>query len=156
MMMFSINQQEEPSMRPITLEARTIGMGLAVMMAMLSPLAASAQSDLDTGEAQAFIGDWVVAMDTDFGAFTMDLEIEDQSGKVAARIGAPDMGGPMESISGISKNGDNLVLSWEMDAQGQLVPASMTLTVDGAGLSTLLSIADGQFTAPGAATRSSN
>ncbi|MGD2046520.1 MAG: hypothetical protein PVJ80_14345 [Gemmatimonadota bacterium] len=133
---------------------RGIGTGLAVLMAMLCPLAVSAQSDLDASEAQAFIGAWTVSMTSDFGDFTMDLEIQDEGGKVAASIGAPDMGGPMESVSDVSMNGEDLVLAWEMDAQGQFVPAMMTLTVDGAGLTTVLDIADGQFSAPGEATRS--
>lgn len=133
---------------------RSLGTGLAVLMAMLSPLAVSAQSDLDASEAQQFIGSWTVSMTSDFGDFTMDLDIQDEGGKVAASIGAPDMGGPMESVSDVSKNGEDLVLAWEMDAQGQLVPAMLTLTPDGAGLTTVLDIADGQFSAPGTATKS--
>lgn len=138
-------------MRSFTLASQKLGMGLAVALVMLSPLAVSAQSDLNASEAQAFLGSWVVAMDTDFGAFSMNVEIEDQDGKVAASIGAPDMGGPMESVSDIAKNGDDLVLTWMMDAQGQLVDAAMTMSPDG---STMLSIADGQFMAPGEASRS--
>lgn len=143
-------------MRQTNLSSRSLGIGLAVAMAMLAPLAVSAQSDLDASEAEAFIGTWVVSMSSDFGDFTMDLEIENQDGKVAASIGAPEMGGPMEAVNNVTKNGEDLVLAWEMDAQGQYVPAMMTLSVDGGGLSTLLSIADGQFTAPGQATRSAN
>lgn len=140
-------------MRHIKIEARTLAMGLAMMVALLSPLTVSAQSDLDTSEAQAFLGDWVVAMDSDFGSFTMDLEITDADGKVSASIGSPDMGGPMQEITDIIKTGEGLTMTWDMDAQGQMVEAIMIVSPDGDSLSTLLSIADGQFTAPGTATR---
>lgn len=140
-------------MRHFMLEARTLAVGAATIMALLSPLTVSAQSDLDASEAQAFLGDWVVAMDSDFGSFTMDLEITDSSGKVAASIGSPDMGGPMEEVTDIIRTGEGLTMTWELDAQGQIVEAIMILSPDGDGLSTLLSIADGQFTAPGTATR---
>lgn len=135
---------------------RILGSSIVVAMAMLVPLAVSAQSDLDASEAQQFIGSWTVAMTSDFGDFTMDLEIQEEGGKVAASIGAPDMGGPMESVSDVTRNGEDLVLAWEMDAQGQLVPASLTLTPDGDGLTTMFSVADGQFMAPGEATRAEN
>jgi hypothetical protein len=35
-------------------------MGLAMLTALLSPLATSAQSQLDVAQAQGFMGDWVI------------------------------------------------------------------------------------------------
>ncbi len=141
-------------MRRITLTARTLGMGLALSMAALSPLAVSAQSDLDTSEAQAFIGNWDIAISSEFGDFTMVLEIEDQSGKVAAAIGVPEMGGPMQDITEIARTGEGLTMVWEMDAQGQYVDAMMIVSLEGESMQSLLTIADGQFTAAGVGTRS--
>ena len=40
-----------------------------------------------------------------------------------------------------------------LDIQGQFVEAIMILSMDGDNLSTLLSVADGQFTAAGVGTR---
>lgn len=144
-------------MRRIYFTARNLTVAVAmVTVALLSPPAVSAQSDLDASEAQAYIGDWSVAIESDFGAFTMDLEIEDQGGKVAAAIGSPEMGGPMQDVTDIVRTGEGLTLTWDMDAQGQMVEAMMILSMDGEELSTLLSIADGQFTAAGVGTRAGN
>jgi len=121
-------------------------------MALLSPLAVSAQSDLDASQAEAFMGDWVIDMDTDFGPFTMNLEVEDQGGKVAASIGSPDMGG-MQSVSDISSDGESLVMTWEMDAQGQFVEAMMSLEPGAEGYVATLDIAGGQFMAEGVAVK---
>jgi hypothetical protein len=140
-------------MRPITFEARNIAMGLAVMAALLSPATASAQSDLDVAEAQAFIGDWVVSIDSDFGPFALDLEIADISGKVGASVGSPDMGGPMQDVTDIVRTGEGLTLTWEVDAQGQLMEVLMILAPQGEGLSAMFTTAGGEFSASGVATR---
>jgi len=124
----------------------------AAVLAVLAPQSISAQSQLDSSEAQAFMGTWVVNIDSDFGAFSMDLEVTDMSGKVGASLGAPEMGG-MQPVSDITRTGEGLTLSWELDAQGQLVDATMILSPAGEGLSALFTVADGQFTAVGTATR---
>lgn len=118
-----------------------------------STTAAFAQSELDVGEAEAFLGEWVVSLDTDFGAFDMDLKIEDQGGKVAASIGSPDQG--MSDVTDITRSGEGLVLSYEIDAQGQMFPVSVVLTPDGEGLMASFDFG-GQFSAEGSATRAGN
>jgi hypothetical protein len=140
-------------MRLINITARRLTMGLAMITALLSPLATSAQSQLDVGQAQAFMGNWVIAIESDFGPFTMNLELTDQGGKVAASIGSPELGG-MQSITDISRDGEGLVLAWEMDAQGQIVDATMTLDPNGENLDASFEAAGGQFMADGVGTRS--
>jgi hypothetical protein len=140
-------------MRPTNLSVRSLTMGLAMAVALLSPLATSAQSQLDVSQAQAFMGNWVIAIESDFGPFEMNLEITDQGGKVAASIGSPDLGG-MQSITDVSRDGEDLVMVWEMDAQGQFVPATMHLEPAGETLNAMLDVADGQFMADGVATKS--
>ena len=139
-------------MRPIKLSPRSLTMGLAMITALLSPLATSAQSQLDVAQAQDFMGNWVIAIESDLGPFSMNLELTDQAGKVAASIGSPDLGA-MQSVSEISRDGANLVMVWEMDAQGQFVNAMMTLEPDGESLSATLDVADGQFIAEGVGTK---
>jgi hypothetical protein len=78
----------------------------------------------------------------------MNLELTDQAGKVAASIGSPELGG-MQSVSDLSRDGANLIMAWEMDAQGQFVTAMMTLEPNGENLSATLEVADGQFMAEG-------
>ena len=127
-------------------------LGLALAIALLSPYAASAQSELDASQAEGFMGEWVVDMDTDFGPFSMNLEIEDQAGKVAASVGSPDLGG-MQSVTDIEREGESLVMTWEVDAQGQFMEVIMTLVPAGENLATMFETAGGEFAAAGTATR---
>ena len=118
---------------------------------LLCPLAASAQSDLDTSEAEAFIGDWNLPMDSEFGSFELLLEIHDQDGRVAANIGAPDFG--MQSVSDLTKSGETLILNYDADAQGQLISVTVTLERDGENILFQLDAAEGAFSVGGTGTR---
>ncbi len=69
-----------------TLQVRRLAMAIALLGVVFSPRAASAQSELDASEAQAFLGTWTVSMETDFGGFEVEMKIEDQGGKVAASV----------------------------------------------------------------------
>jgi hypothetical protein len=124
----------------------------AILGAASSPLAASAQSQLDTSEAQAFVGEWDLNVQTDMGPLAFDLEIADQGGKVGASMGSPDLGG-MQEVTDITRSGDDLVLRYQMDAQGQLVPVAVTLTPNAEGLDVSLDFADGMYTASGTGTK---
>ncbi len=134
---------------PIHLPRMALAIGLLVTV--LSPAAVSAQSDLDTSEAEAFIGDWNLPMDSEFGSFELLLEIHDQDGRVAANIGAPDFG--MQSVSDITKSGETLILNYDTDAQGQLISVTVTLERDGENILFQLDAAEGAFSIGGTGTR---
>jgi hypothetical protein len=141
-------------MRPNILAPRLLAAAAAVALTLSSPAVSSAQSELDVSEAQAFLGAWVVSIDSDFGPFSMDLEIADQGGKVAANVGSPDLG--TQEVTNITRDGEQLVLAWDADAQGQVVDIMMSLQPDGEDLATTFEAAGGQFYAQGVATRSAN
>ena len=134
---------------PMHLPRMALAIGLLVIV--LSPAAVSAQSDLDTSEAEAFIGDWNLPMDSEFGSFELLLEIHDQDGRVAANIGAPDFG--MQSVSDITKSGETLILNYDTDAQGQLISVTVTLERDGENILFQLAAAEGAFSVGGTGTR---
>ena len=134
---------------PIHLPRMALAIGLLVTV--LSPAAVSAQSDLDTSETEAFIGDWNLPMDSEFGSFELLLEIHDQDGRVAANIGAPDFG--MQSVSDITKSGETLILNYDTDAQGQLISVTVTLERDGENILFQLDAAEGAFSIGGTGTR---
>ena len=138
-------------MNAMLLNIRRLALAAALPGAVFFPLGSSAQSALDASEAEAFIGAWTIALDTDFGAFDMDLKVEDQGGKVAVSIGAPTQDG-MANVTDITRSGEGLVLAYEVDAQGQLFPISVTLTRDGEGLTAAFNFG-GQFSASGTGTR---
>jgi len=141
-------------MRPNTLAPRLLAASVAVTLALLSPAASSAQSQLDASEAQAFLGNWTVDIDSDFGPFSMDLALADQGGKVAANIGSVDLGS-ME-VTNVTRDGEQLVLAWDAEAQGQVFDAMLTLVPDGDNLTANFEAAGGQFFASGVATRAAS
>ena len=120
--------------------------------AVLLPSTASAQSQLDTAEAQAFVGSWDLAITSEMGPFNIDLEIADRGGKVAAVMGTPEMGS--QEVTDITRQGENLLLRYEFNQQGQIIPISLTLTPQGEALGAAVNVGDGMFTATGTATRS--
>jgi len=127
-------------------------MAAAALGAVLSPFAASAQSQLDVAEAQAFLGNWNLSLQTDFGPFDLELKIEDQGGKVAAMVGSEEAGG-LQNVTNITRSGEKLVLTYEIDAQGQITDVVLTLEPDDDALSAEFDVAGGTFTASGRATK---
>jgi hypothetical protein len=124
----------------------------ALVATALVPFAASAQSQLDTAEAEAFVGQWDLAIQSEMGPFSLDLEIADRGGKVAAVLGSPEMGS--QEVTDITRQGEGLLLRHEFNQQGQIFPLSLILTPQGEALNAALNVADGMFTATGTATRS--
>lgn len=136
--------------------AKTLGlaMGTALCAALLPSLAA-AQSELDVAQAQAFMGKWVISMQTDFGPFQMDLDLVDQGGKVAGSIGSPEMGGT-QPVTDITRSDESLVLEFEANAQGQVFDVSVALVPNGENLIVLFEVGTGEFSASGIATRAAS
>jgi hypothetical protein len=139
-------------MSTITNVTRRFALGLAMAGALAAPMQASAQSELDTAQAQAFLGSWVINMNTDFGPMTISMSITDQAGKVAANVGSPEMGGTV-AVTDITRAGERLVLRYDIDAQGQFIDVSMSLQPDGENLATTIEAAGGQFMTTAVATR---
>ena len=143
-------------MKTTLLHVRRLAVAAALLGTIVSARAVSAQSALDTSEAGAFMGSWSVSLQSDYGPLEFPLELTDQGGKVAASVGSPDPAGGLTPVTDITRSGEGLVLNYEFDAQGQLVPVSLTLTPDGEDLAAIFSIADGAFTADGSAKRASD
>jgi hypothetical protein len=142
-------------MNTIRLQARAFLLGGALLAASVAPQAAAAQSQLDVAQARTFLGTWVLAMTSDMGAFNMDLEMTDMAGKLAASIGAPEMG-PMMEVTDITKDGETLVLAFAGNAQGQAFDAVVTLEPAGEELTVFFDINQGMFAMSGTGTRSAN
>ncbi len=152
-------------MKSTLLHVRRLAVAVALLVAVVAPQAASAQSELDASEASAFMGEWTITLDAPEGgrgAFEFPVELTDQDGKVAAKVGLPDFdgSGPGDpgdpvAVTDIARSGEGLVLRYEyvFEAQGQLVPVSLTLTPSGEGLAAVFDIADGAFILSGTGTR---
>ncbi len=113
--------------------------------------AQEAASDLDIGEASAFVGGWTLSMDSPDGGFDMSLSVKDVGGKVAAQISNDFQG--TQTITTISKSGDKLVLTYDVDFGGQVADVVLTLTPDGDNLDVAMEFAGGQFVMDGTGTK---
>ncbi len=130
---------------------RRLAVAAALLGVVCSPPAASAQSTLDTSEAEAFLGTWDIPLQTDFGPLDVALKIEDQGGKVGASVGSLGQGG-MFDVTDITRSGENLVLSYELVTEGGMLPLTLTLVPAGEGLTASFDVG-GQFSFSGTAIR---
>ncbi len=126
----------------------TLATVLSVLL-LAGPAAAGQASMLDSSEATAFMGTWVIAMENPRGGGTRDqtVVIRDEGGKAAARIEG-GRGGALD-ITDIAKDGDSLVLSFERSGRGQAFPIVLTLTLDGEMINASQDIGGGRFTVSG-------
>lgn len=130
---------------------RALMLVLAVSVSLIwaGPASAQAASELDASEAEAFIGDWVLTMETPRGTNEQNLSITVVDGKVAAELSG-GRGGSV-GITDISKSEDSLVLRYERRFRGNARPVVMTLSFDG---DTLRAEQDmGQFSMSGTGTK---
>jgi hypothetical protein len=132
---------------------RRLALSAALVAAVASP--ASAQSQLDTPQAQAFLGNWVMSLVTDMGPMDLQLNIRDQGGKVAAQFGSPALGA-LADVTDITKQGEQLIMNLFIEAQGQSIDISMAIVPDGDALNVDLSAAGGAFTTNARATRATS
>jgi hypothetical protein len=129
--------------------ARSLVAGAFVAVASLGASQLSAQA-VPAADAQPFLGSWAVTIDAQGQSFTMDVDIQDAQGNVAAEVSS-ELGSTQ--VEKISRTGENLVLSYNMSAQGQQFPVVMTLTPAGEELNANLDFADGMFQTTGKGTR---
>jgi len=132
--------------------ARSILAAAAVLTLSLFAGSAAAQS-LTSADAAKFMGAWVLGLDTPQGALTMNLTLKDDGGRVAGQL-TSDIAPDAQAIKDITKEGENLVLKYELDFQGQAIPAQITIAPDGADKwKANFDFAGGQFVADGTAVK---
>ena len=135
----------------MTLKTRVV-LVLAAAFVALAPMTTAAQAAATAADAAKFLGVWTLGMETPQGAMSMDLTVKGEGDKVTADITSP-MGPEKQAISEISKEGDNLVLKYQLDMQGQAIPAKITLKPAGDKMGVSFDFADGQFTMDGTAAK---
>ena len=109
------------------------------VLLLARPAAAGQASMLNSSEASAFMGVWVISFESPRGGtFEQTLTVRDESGKVAARIEGGRGGG--NDITDIAKDGDDLVLTFERTGRGG---------TPGAMINATMSVGGGQFSLSG-------
>ena len=102
------------------------------VLLLAGPAAAGQAFMLNSSEASAFMGVWVISFESPSGStFEQTLTVRDEGGKVAA--GLEGGRGGRNDITDIAKDGDSLVLTFALRAGGGgVIDVVMTLTLDGA------------------------
>ena len=121
-----------------------------VAVALLAvPRFSAAQSALATSEAAAFLGTWTLTVESPQGPFDQTLELKDAGGKVSGQLTSALAPGPTD-ITDIAKSGDDLVLKFNGDFQGNAFTAKITLTPQGTDKAKVsFDVMDGQFVMDG-------
>ena len=122
---------------------------LAAVVLLVTPRLISAQTPLASAEAAGFLGTWTLTVESPQGVFDQSLELKDVGGKVSALLTSPISPGPT-AITDITKDGDDLVLKFNGDFQGNAFTAKMTLTPQGSDKAKVtFDVMDGQFVMDG-------
>jgi hypothetical protein len=116
-----------------------------------SAVRAQASAPLPTAEAAKFMGAWVITLESPQGPFSMTLTVSDNAGNTAAELTSDIM--PAQKVTDISKAGDDLVLKYQGDFQGQAFAAKITLTPTDDKLGVNFDVMDGQFMMTGVGTK---
>ena len=109
----------------------------------------AAPSLLDIADAEAFAGTWTIDLAGPAGPLLFALDVSDVNGKVGATLNNDILGSA--AVTDITRNGDDLTLSWEASSPQGALPLTMTLTPNGDAMQAVLDFGEGE--AEGTATR---
>jgi len=125
---------------------------LALVMVLL-PFAAKAEAQLAPADAGTFMGSWTISLDSPQGAFEQSLVLKDDGGKVVGEMSS-QMAPDVQKVTDISKKGDDLILKFQGNFQGNPFDAVITMTPDGADKCKVsFDVNAGMFTMNGTGTK---
>src|SRR5258706_16410723 len=131
---------------------RSARLAIVVALCALGGSALRAQTaPLMTADAATFMGAWLITLDSPQGPFTMTMTLTDVDGKVACELTSDAM--PAQKVTDIWKSGNDLVLKYQGDFQGQAFSAKVTLTPVEDKLGINFDVMDGQFMMSGVGTK---
>jgi hypothetical protein len=131
---------------------RTARLVVVAALCALTGAALRAQpSALSTADAAKFMGAWVLTLESPQGPFALTMTLTDVEGKVACELTSDMM--PAQKVTDISKAGNDLVLKYQGDFQGQAFAAKITLTPVDDKLGVNFDVMDGQFMMAGVGTK---
>lgn len=125
--------------------------GLLLLAGGLIPAGVSAQaSQLDVAQAQEFLGNWNLTLQSEMGPLPMTLNITDASGKVAVQFGSEQ---GTQNVENVTRSGDALVLVFVADGQGQAVDVTVNVVREAENIRANISAMSGAFVASGVGTK---
>ena len=130
--------------------ARLIGTVALAVVLVTGVISAQA---LAPGDAGAFMGSWTLALDTPQGNFEQSMLLKDEGGKVVAEL-SNQMAPEVQKVTDVSKNGEDLILKFAGNFQGNPFDAVITLTPDGTDkCKVTFDVNSGMFTMSGTGTK---
>ena len=124
---------------------------VALAIALSAGLGAVQQ--LSPSDAGAFMGSWSLMLDSPQGSFEQTMVLKDDGGKVVAEL-SNQMQPEVQKVTDVSKKGDDLILKFAGNFQGNPFDAAITLTPDGTDkCKVTFDINGGQFTMNGTGTK---
>jgi hypothetical protein len=125
---------------------------LALMLVLL-PFASVAEAQIAPADAGAFMGTWTLSLNSPQGAFEQTMVLKDEGGKVVAEMSSA-MAPETQKVTDVSKKGNDLVLKFQGNFQGNPFDAVITLVPTAADKCTVsFDINAGMFTMDGTGTK---
>ena len=129
--------------------ARFVGT-VALAIALSTGLGAA---QLAVADAGAFMGTWSLNLESPQGTFEQTMVLKDEGGKAVAEISS-QMAPDVQKVTDVSKKGDDLVLKFAGNFQGNPFDAEITLVPDGTDkVKVTFDVNGGQFTMSGTGTK---
>jgi len=130
--------------------ARLTGTVALAVVLVTGVISAQALTPADAG---AFMGSWTLSLDSPQGPFEQSMVLKDDGGKVVAEI-SNQMQPEVQKVTDVSKKGDDLILKFAGNFQGNPFDATITLTPDGTDKCKVsFDINSGMFTMNGTGTK---
>lgn len=121
---------------------------LALMLVLLT-FATAAEAQLAPADAGSFMGTWTLSLESPQGPFEQNVVLKDDGGKVVAEI-TNQMQPEVQKVTDVTKNGNDLVLKFAGNFQGNPFDAVVTLVPDGSDkCKVTFDINSGMFTMSG-------
>ena len=129
--------------------ARFVGT-VALAIALSTGLGAA---QLTVADAGAFMGTWSLNLESPQGTFEQTMVLKDEGGKAVAELSS-QMAPDVQKVTDVSKKGDDLVLKFAGNFQGNPFDAEITLVPDGTDkVKVTFDVNGGQFTMSGTGTK---
>ena len=126
--------------------ARLLG---TIALAIALSIGVGAAGQLSPADAGAFMGSWTLTLDSPQGPFEQTMLLKDEGGKVIAEMSS-QMAPEVQKVTDVSKKGNDLVLKFAGNFQGNPFDAEITLVPDGTDKAKVtFDINGGQFTMSG-------
>ena len=118
--------------RNLTRTALALTAAMALAGAALAQDGPPAKTRLDTAEIEPFLGEWVLEALTDRGSLNSLITFSDDDGKATADFYLAQIAD--STVTNISRTATGLLLKWNLDFDGQLVPVELELAREDDGI----------------------